>query len=149
MNFPPIFLFFFELTKLHGKIASASTHKKPVGNELTGAPFHRNTLFPPPLLPPPSSNNPIHLTRELVFFSTLRHNAHGGRCRSVGKIGINLAPAEFVGDKKHKGAKLVRLFFVSLTTAAPLLGTTPPLRRIPPLPHPKRRMPRRGSERLF
>jgi hypothetical protein len=113
MNFLPIFPFFFEPAKLHGNIASASTHKKTAGDELTGAPFHRNTLFPPRLLPPPSSNNPIPLTRESVFFLTLRHNARGGRCRSVGKIDINLAPAEFVHDKKDEGAKLVHLFFAN------------------------------------
>ena len=126
MKFPPIFIF-FETAKLPEKIGSASTHKKPAGDELTGAPFHRNTLSPPHLLPPPSSNNLIPLTRESVFFLTLRHNARGGRCRSVGKIGVIFAPVVFVSDKNAYG----------LYGSCPPFLSPPQTKPLPPRPPPQ------------
>ena len=87
------------------KKPSPINQKKATGNKLTGAPFCP-IPYPPPLLPPPLSNNIIPITRELVFFLTLRHNARGGRCHSVGEIGINFSPAKFVRDKTHDSVKV-------------------------------------------
>ncbi len=72
--------------------------KKAMDNELMewSHNFHCLHFSPLPHLPPLPS--PFHiftipLTRESVNVSTLQHNAYRGRCRSIGRIGINMAPA--------------------------------------------------------
>jgi len=59
--------------------------------------YQKNTYFAQ------TTNNIIPFTRESVFFSTPRHYARRGGCRSIGKIGLIFAPAVFVSDKNAYG----------------------------------------------
>ena len=61
--------------------------------------------FSPLPSPPLDPKISFHQQGNQYFFSTLRHNARGVRCRNVGEIGINFAPAALVNGKNAHGPR--------------------------------------------
>ena len=103
MFFPPIFLSPGKYQKKSFAVSRANNNKKQADHGLTGGSAFDHDLFPPPLPPPLDQTISFSFTRESVFVSTLRHNARGVRCDSVGEIGMIFAPVVFVSDKNAYG----------------------------------------------
>ena len=68
---------FFEPANLHEKIARASTHKKPAGDEVTIKQFHQSPYSPPPLTFPFVKQYHSHY-KGIGIFSRRYGITHGG-----------------------------------------------------------------------